>query len=51
MAVPLLLNLLLVPQTHGNRPPDAFGNLHTAVDHRGLTRFRHPGRYHGRHRR
>lgn len=51
MSAPLLINLLLVPQNHGNRPVDAFGNVHTAHDHRGLTILRHPGRYTGRHRR
>lgn len=51
MSCPVLINLLLVPHSHGNRPPDVFGNVHTAVDHRGLTVFRHPGRYAGRHRR
>lgn len=50
MTAPLLINLLLVPATFGNRPPDAFGNVHSARDHRGLTVFRNPGRYVGRHR-
>lgn len=51
MGAPLLINLLLVPETHGNRPADVFGNVHSALDHRGLIVIRHPGRYIGRHRR
>lgn len=41
----------LLPDGFGNRRCDAFGNVHTAVDRRGMTVFRNPGRYQGRHRR
>lgn len=44
--------LRLLPQTHGNRAKDPFGNTHTATDPRGLTVLRRPPcRYVGRHRR
>jgi len=32
------------------RTPDAFGNVHNRLDHRGYPVFRSPGDYRGRHR-
>jgi hypothetical protein len=32
------------------RTPDAFGNVHNRLDHRGMVVFRSPGDYVGRHR-
>jgi hypothetical protein len=40
----------LISPLYGNRAPDWFGNTHTARDRRGLTVFRNPGDYVGRHR-
>jgi hypothetical protein len=48
----MVSSLRLIPPTHGNRPPDPFGNWHTATDRRGLTVLRRPpSSYVGRHRR
>ncbi len=40
----------LIPFGFGNRCPDAFGNVHTRFDDKGLTVFRDPHGYRGRHR-
>lgn len=43
--------LRLIKCTYGNRRPDAFGNVHSLLDDRGLHQYRDPGNYRGTHRR
>lgn len=42
--------LRLIDRSYGNRAPDEAGNWHSRLDWRGLTVFRDPGDYRGRHR-
>lgn len=42
--------LRLLGNGNGNRPSDAFGNVHIRWDEHGLPVLRDPGDYTGRHR-